>query len=40
MNPLLNFLFITIGAIALGVQFGWLTGLGVWLIALSIAPGD
>ena len=40
MNALLNFIFITIGSIALGVQFGWLVGLGVWLVALSIAPGD
>jgi hypothetical protein len=36
-NALLNFIFITIGALAIGVQYGWLTGLGIWLIAVSIA---
>lgn len=37
---MLNLLFITMGALALAVQFGWLTGVGIWLIAVSIAPAN
>lgn len=37
---MLNFIFIFIGAFVLGAQYGWLTGLGIWLIAVSIAPAN
>lgn len=36
----LTFVTISVGAAFLVVEYGWMTGVGVWLIAAACAPGN